>query len=300
MYGKFFASTFTGSMFGSGTDVFALWGYIIASANAGVIEVNPVFVGAVLGTTPDRINTALAVLCSPDPKSRTEAEDGRRLVHEGAYQYRVVNHAQYRAIRNEEDRREYNREAKRRERAKRAAVSTNVIPNVNDCQACQPIQKQSQKQKQKHIQKQEHVHTSGEESTALVPSPPKTQRLRRTSVFVDDGFAAFWSAYPRKSGKGAAETVWVKLRPSPDLCRTIVQAVEVQRTCRQWQKDGGQFIPYPSTWLHQRRWDDECEPEVSQVDYVSDVSKQNMRNAQGAMELLDARDRQRMLEAEHE
>ena len=143
MYGKFFASTFTGSMFGAGTDVFALWGYIIATATDGTVEVNPPFVAAVLGTTPERISDALTVLCDPDAGSRSGAEDGRRLIHEGAYQYRVVNHGLYRAIRNEEDRRAYNREAKRRERAKSQAESNDMSLTVNECQSCQPIQKQS-------------------------------------------------------------------------------------------------------------------------------------------------------------
>jgi|WetSurMetagenome_2_1015567.scaffolds.fasta_scaffold39613_4 hypothetical protein len=146
MYGKFFASTFTGSMFGAGPVVFALWGYVIATAVDGVVELNPSFVSAILGTTPADVSEALAILCGPDASSRSAAEDGRRLVHEGAYQYRVVNHAHYRSIRNEEDRRVYNREAKRRQRLrenKKASVSNGQSLTSQRCQRCQPIQKQS-------------------------------------------------------------------------------------------------------------------------------------------------------------
>jgi len=68
-----------------------------------------------------------------------------------------------------------------------------------------------------------------------------------------DGFAEFWSAYPKKVGKGAAETAWRKLRPPSGVC---VSAVESAKRSAQWQKDGGQFIPNPATWLNQRRWED--------------------------------------------
>ena len=38
---------------------------------------------------------------------------------------------------------------------------------------------------------------------------------------------------------------------------TLIAAVEKQKTWEQWQKDEGQFIPNPATWLNQSRWDDE-------------------------------------------
>jgi hypothetical protein len=31
----------------------------------------------------------------------------------------------------------------------------------------------------------------------------------------------------------------------------------LQRQSAQWQRDDGQFIPHPSTWLNGRRWEDE-------------------------------------------
>ena len=32
-----------------------------------------------------------------------------------------------------------------------------------------------------------------------------------------------------------------------------------QKDSVQWQRDGGKYIPHPSTWLNQRRWEDETE-----------------------------------------
>ncbi len=67
----------------------------------------------------------------------------------------------------------------------------------------------------------------------------------------------FWPVYPRKVGKGAARRAAARLRPDADLRRRIVEAIRKQRTCDQWTKDGGQFVPHPATWLRQERWDDQ-------------------------------------------
>ena len=37
----------------------------------------------------------------------------------------------------------------------------------------------------------------------------------------------------------------------------ILTALNWQKKSEQWLKDNGQFIPYPATYLNQRRWEDE-------------------------------------------
>jgi hypothetical protein len=129
MYGKIFASTFTGSMFGAGADVFAVWGYVLAHTVDSTVELNPTFLGAVLGMEPERVAAAIEKLSASDPRSRNPQNDGRRLVHERGFQYHVTSHEIYRNIRNDDERREYNREAQRRSRANAA-----VVKSVNDGQ----------------------------------------------------------------------------------------------------------------------------------------------------------------------
>lgn len=72
-------------------------------------------------------------------------------------------------------------------------------------------------------------------------------------------FAEFWQAYPKKVGKGAAEKAFVKLKPGNALLKAMLSAVEAQKQSAQWQREGGQYIPNPATWLNQRRWEDETE-----------------------------------------
>ena len=63
--------------------------------------------------------------------------------------------------------------------------------------------------------------------------------------------------YPRKVGKDAALRVFRTLRPDNDLTDRMVAAVEQHCASEQWQKDDGQFIPHPLTWLKHGRWKDE-------------------------------------------
>lgn len=111
-------------MIGSGAIVFAVWGYVIATARpdkavGAQATLNPVLLGAILGETPLDVSKAIEFLCSPDPRSTSKEHDGRRLVKLGEFDYQVVNYARYRAIKNEESRREQNREAQQRFRDKR-------------------------------------------------------------------------------------------------------------------------------------------------------------------------------------
>lgn len=126
IYGKFFSSTFTGSMYGAGPAVFAVWGYVIANTIDSNVELNSKMLSATLGCTEEEVRNAIAYLCQPDPHSRNKDQDGRRLVKEGEYQYRVVTHAYYRHMKNEDEKREYNRIKKQESRAK---LKKNIMSN---------------------------------------------------------------------------------------------------------------------------------------------------------------------------
>jgi hypothetical protein len=78
-------------------------------------------------------------------------------------------------------------------------------------------------------------------------------------------FERFWEAYPRKVGKGQAERAFLKLNPDPQLLDRMLQAIGRQKQTPQWLKDGGEFIPHPSTWLNGKRWEDELVAQVGQA-----------------------------------
>lgn len=75
-------------------------------------------------------------------------------------------------------------------------------------------------------------------------------------------FDKFWEIYPKKKDKARAFKTWLKLKPNDELFNTIMTAVKEQAQSDQWQKDDGQYIPYPSTWLNGERWNDEIKKAV--------------------------------------
>lgn len=149
-YGKHFASMYSGSLFGKPAIVFAVWGYVIANMRPSrrdgecYVELNATLLAATFNTTVEDVQEAIATLEAPDPASRTKTDDGRRLVplddihHAGPQQYRVVNGAHYRAIRDEDARRDYLREAKRKERSRKR------VNNVNNVNTGQPPSTQAE------------------------------------------------------------------------------------------------------------------------------------------------------------
>jgi hypothetical protein len=110
-------------MVGAGLNVFAVWNYIVTNTHFGVIELNPKLLKTILGGELEEIESALEYLSRPDPDSRSKSEDGRRIVKEGQFQYRVVNWEDYQAMKNADDLREYNRRKQAEYRAKKKAAA---------------------------------------------------------------------------------------------------------------------------------------------------------------------------------
>ena len=71
-------------------------------------------------------------------------------------------------------------------------------------------------------------------------------------------FAAFWEAYPCGKSKQAAIRAWDRLRPDEDLIRAMALGLKRAMAGEDWQRGIG--IPYASTWLNGRRWEDEDKP----------------------------------------
>jgi len=75
-----------------------------------------------------------------------------------------------------------------------------------------------------------------------------------------ESFARFWAAYPRKQKRSDAEKAFFNINPSNDLLQIMLDALMVQKKSKQWINDNGKYIPYPTTWLNGKRWEDEPAP----------------------------------------
>lgn len=76
---------------------------------------------------------------------------------------------------------------------------------------------------------------------------------------VNNNFETFWNEYPKKVGKKDAKRAFDKALKSVKA-ETMIRAVIAQKKSGQWLRENGRYIPNPSTWLNQGRWDDEIQP----------------------------------------
>lgn len=76
---------------------------------------------------------------------------------------------------------------------------------------------------------------------------------------LDEDFEQFWKAYPRKVAKGDARKAWKQTTRIRPPLEALLESLQAAMASEQWVRDGGQFIPYPATWLRGERWDDEYE-----------------------------------------
>ena len=133
-FGLLYRSTFTGSMVGTSPTVFAVWGYVVANGYGGHVDLNPRLLAAIFGTTVSDIEAAIRLHCAPDPESRSDVDEGRRLRHLGGVSYEVINHDLYKSARALEEKKAYNRRKKQESREKQR--STTEVPIFDLSKKC--------------------------------------------------------------------------------------------------------------------------------------------------------------------
>jgi hypothetical protein len=84
------------------------------------------------------------------------------------------------------------------------------------------------------------------------PSPWRKESAKTDSI----DFDVFWEAYPRKESKPAAKKAFDKIHPDEQLMQKIITSIRAWKESAQWKENGGQFIPYPASWLNQQKWND--------------------------------------------
>ena len=80
---------------------------------------------------------------------------------------------------------------------------------------------------------------------------------KNITVNNNNNFDSFWKYYPRKAGKSEAIKAWNKLLPNEDLMRVIAGNISERLRTGEWSKNNQSFILHASTYLNQKRWEDE-------------------------------------------
>ena len=130
---------------------------------------------------------------------------------------------------------------------------------------------------------------SNNEQEYEIKEEKQVKEKSKTENKQQEYFSIFWASYPKKVGKGAAEKSWKKIKPTKDLLEKMLNAIETAKQSMQWNKDNGQYIPNPATWLNQKRWEDEIiiDNKYSNKSKNSNNMPSAMTTAQKALDLLE-------------
>lgn len=94
---------------------------------------------------------------------------------------------------------------------------------------------------------------------------------------LEDRFEEFWCLCPRKAGKARARKAWIKARKHTTADRLIDAMARYARS-DQVQAEETRYIPHPSTWLNEHRFEDvlggdgeDAQPDVAPLDMPRDM-----------------------------
>lgn len=103
------------------------------------------------------------------------------------------------------------------------------------------------------LQRDTVVPTAKEEKKKRIEEEGEEKKNNNYSI----GFMEFWNYYPRKVGKLEAWKAWKKHNGSLPEIGILKKVIDTQKNSPEWMRDNGQYIPHPTTWLNQGRWEDE-------------------------------------------
>ncbi len=253
MYGKIFDSIFKSTLVSEGgwLPTYIFMSMITIADKDGIVNISTKSLYNLVGfrsydskISLEDFRLAIDYLESEDPESNSPAEKGRRIIplskigeipdNRG---WLVVNYDEYKKKASKYDEREATAERVRRFRERKKCNGSVTERNGK---------KRNDNGKNGHID----IDTDSD-----IDLDKKT--------YCSD-FLEFWKCYPKKTGKGKAYQVWKKLKNPKTTLLKIKAALVWQKKLDQWSKDNGQFIPYPTTYLNQRRWEDEPDEKIDE------------------------------------
>ena len=141
-------------------------------------------------------------------------------------------------------------------RSEIGVTTTPIVPEKSSPEhgkgvATTPVQKEQKKNKDKD------PPTPPQPGGGSDPAPSE-HRSRKTKPDpeADPLFVRFWAAYPRRVKKPQAAAAFAKTKPTIELLEAMLAAIARFARSADWLRDNGQYIPHPTSWLNQRRWEE--------------------------------------------
>lgn len=200
-YTKLFSTIVTSTIWRESVETKVVWVTMLALSNKhGIVEASIPGLAAMSGVSIEACESALAVLESPDRYSRTPDNQGRRVeAIPGGWE--LLNHKLYRERLSDDERREYERLRKQRQRAREKG-------NVPNCPGQVPDPSRNVGDPSQMSRKAEEEEEDPEAGTKNPPTPPaggsagKPRRVgfsidRRLLPFQSPPFLEAWDRWER-------------------------------------------------------------------------------------------------------
>lgn len=118
------------------------------------------------------------------------------------------------------------------------------------------------------------------ETASLTAPHGGRKRASRFGAAYTPDFEVWWAAYPNKVGKGKAFELYQAARKAGvtqdtlvSAVKRLVQATEAKRRAKQFAPE----YPHPTTWLNQRRWEDEIVLPEPRRSWLSEQEEASLR-----------------------
>lgn len=194
----------------------------------------------------EEASKAVATLEAPDANSSDPDNEGRR-VERVPGGWMVLNANKYRALVTREIIKE---QTKDRVRRFRDAKEGNAVKRISNA----PVTVGNAVVTQgNHSVTPSDTETKAEKDNTCADAP--------SAGSAPEGFAEFWELYPRKSDRKRATSAWKQI-PLKEHAAIMANVAGRMRSDESWTKDGGKFIPHPTTYLNGRRWEDEFQSKI--------------------------------------
>lgn len=145
-----------------------------------------------------------------------------------------------------------------------AETTTEITHTHNNARACEG------KVKLQPIPFKSPAQIDREKRAVVGSTPPYTQEQRAVA---EEYFNQFWAEYPKKQGQVEARLAWMRQNYSIKTYIAIIKAVErFKQIRRDWQTEGGRYVPLPENFLIKARWKDEVKAETVQFDRPMDIA----------------------------
>jgi hypothetical protein len=273
MYTKVFRAMYDGTLADNWQALVTFQQLLILANDDGVVDMTIASIHRTTGIPLDILEAGIKVLEAPDHGSRTPDMEGRRISRLNDHRdwgWFLVNFAKYRQMVTREEKKESDRQ---RIQAKRDAEKVSENNNVAECRELSLVVADSRSESQVSQNVADVAHTDLDTEKRKKSSRPAGAGLVR--------FQDFWDAYPRKEPRSESERAWRKQNLDA-IADVIIAAVKRRIAAGDWRER--QYTPMASTYLNQRRWEDQIAtqqsgqrtttaPGATDLDYLMAVGK---------------------------